>query len=347
VQAFLFISKPLDALIMKKLTLYIILYIAAKSLVSCTDSWDESYSSNSFVGIVNPTLSVDTDTLTFSDQESSQSLSVTSNSPWTAYANASWLTLSGNLWSGSASLAIAVKSNTNVSTRSESNSQDYRTATITLSNGVMSKDIIVKQANKIESLQASVATLSFSFSGGDKNVLIQSNVSWSVSSNASWLSVKKNSEGTAFSATASQNISTTARQAIITVKGVNSQSTITVNQSSVQVPSVSDLKVSNITKHEADCAFTASSADLEVSEYGIYYSNTATQPDNSNGQAIKETNGGKNVSHVFTLTGLSSKTTYYLRPYVVTSLGTQYGKVTQFTTLVSSPNEEDNGTPKD
>ena len=49
----------------------------------------------------------------------------------------------------------------------------------------------------------------------------------------------------------------------------------------------------------------------------------------------------------FALTGLNSKTTYHLRAFITTALGTHYSEVVEFTTLASVPNEGDNGTPQE
>ena len=46
------------------------------------------------------------------------------------------------------------------------------------------------------------------------------------------------------------------------------------------------------------------------------------------------------------MTNLKQNTIYYVRPYVITSLGTTYGETESFTTLKSnSPDDDDNPTP--
>ncbi len=332
---------------MRKYPLHIFLALMALSATSCSDGWDDNVSDEGFVGVVAPTLSVGGESLDFTDAASTKELSISSNCPWTAKCDATWVTLSKPHGNGGGILSITVEANTHVAARATTRAGERRTATITISNGIKSISVDVTQAFMTEALQVSPSTLTYTFAGGDNTIDVQANVTWTVSSNASWLTVKKNTEETAFVATASPNISTTARQATITVKGINKQATIAVTQAAPQAPTIATLTVTDINKHEAKCTFKVTSPDLDVTEYGICYSPTVQQPDESNAQVVKADNGGKGTSRVFGLYNLKSKTTYYLRPYVVTSLGRQYGQVVTFTTLISAPNEGDNETPKD
>jgi hypothetical protein len=146
---------------------------------------------------------------------------------------------------------------------------------------------------------------------------------------------------------AQQNISTSSRQATITITGVTLNATLKVEQTGVKAPTVATLSVTGVTKHEAVCQVKASSADIDITQYGVCYSSTQSVPTKENGTVRSADGGGKSIDHAFTLTDLHSKTTYYVRPYVVTALGTQYGETVKFTTKVSTPNEGDNPTPED
>ena len=111
--------------------------------------------------------------------------------------------------------------------------------------------------------------------------------------------------------------------------------------------SVSAVSVADLTKHTAVLGFSFSSSDADITEYGICYSSSNTTPTINNATIMSEQGGGRGGNPSFSVSGLVSKTTYYVRAYVVSMMGTQYGETIQFTTPTSAPNEGDNGTPKD
>ncbi len=324
---------------MKKYFLYIFIYIAAGANLACSDSWNDKYLELAFEATSAATLSVNADVLEFPDHASSQQVEIRSNSRWTAVSSANWLTLSSNYGNRDANLTVSAEVNT--STTQE------RTGNITISNGVKSFTVSVKQLAKQESLEVSPLSLSYSFNGGQEAINVSANVSWTVISSASWLTVSKDAEGLSFSVTAAKNISTDSRQATITVKGISMNKSIEVMQTGVQAPSIDKLTILDITKHEATCRISANSHNIDITEYGICYSSMFQTPNQANADVLNQTGAWKNLSHDFRLTGLSSRTTYYVRPYIVTELGTLFGETVQFTTPASAPNEGDNGIPKD
>lgn len=325
---------------MKTNYLYIFIYIALSGIVSaCSSSWDDKYSGVGFEAVVSPTLAVDSEELTFPHGASSTTLMVLSNSRWTASSSAGWLTLDYTQGSGNAGITVIAEANNSTT--------QVRTAVITISNSIDTRRVTVTQAPLDEELRVASTALPYTFEGGIHTVGVSSNVAWSVSSNAAWLKVAKNGEESLFTATAEPNISSNSRQAVITVKGTLLSLTIDVSQTGVQAPKVHKLNVTNITKHEADCHFNAYSNDIDITEFGICYSSLAQTPSQANADVTKQEGGGRNVAHVFGLKGLKSKTTYYVRPYIVTALGTLYGDTSQFTTPASVPGEDDNETPND
>ena len=325
---------------MNKKYLHIFIFIAALgACTACSSSWEDQFDDTPFEATVDASLTVGTEKLEFTDEASTQNIDIAAKGYWTATTSANWLKLGMTHGKGNASLGVSVDANMSTT--------QSRTATISVSNGLVTHSVSVTQEHMTELLQTARNELSYGFQGGTDNVGVESNVAWTVSSSASWVTVNRNQEGTGFSVTAQQNISTNARQATITVKGVTLNRTITVSQGAVRVPNVAELVVNGVTKHTANCKMEASSSDLEIIEYGICYSNVASTPTVDNAVVLKQDGGGRNVLHVFNLTDLTSKTTYYVRPYVVTSLGRQYGEIVRFTTPVSAPNEGDNGTPQD
>ncbi|PJJ54403.1 beta strand repeat-containing protein, partial [Hymenobacter chitinivorans] len=71
-----------------------------------------------------------------------------------------------------------------------------------------------------------------------------------------------------------------------------------------------------------------------VTERGVVYSTTNQTPTTSD---TKNTNGSGTGSFSETITGLTSRTTYYVRAYAINSVGTSYGDVQSFTTPNSAP----------
>jgi len=326
---------------MKKNFLHIFIYIVATGIyTACSDSWDDKYTQEVFDMSVAPSLRVDQEKLEFPDTASKKTLEISANCRWTATSSASWLKLSSIRGKGKAILTVSVDAYNTI--------KQNRSAFITVSNGITTQKVSVTQMAMKESLRVSHNTMAYSFVGGSDNITVSTNVPWTVSSSsAAWLNVKKNDNGSSVKVTVQQNIATQQREAKITIKGVDQSKTITVTQSGVQSPKVT-VSVTSKDKHEATCKIYASSPDINIWECGICYSNDKNQrliKDNTNvscqGKGFKD----KEVTHTFELKYLKSNTTYYVCPYIVTAIGTQYGNPIQFTTLPSVPNEDDNGVP--
>ena len=117
---------------------------------------------------------------------------------------------------------------------------------------------------------------------------------------------------------------------------------ITVSQGAPKEPTVGSLTVSDITKTTATCKFTFNSSDLSVIRCGVLYGLT----ENSLTNKIVASKSSYSGTGSFSLSGLTHNTTYYVRPYVETSVGITYGSTVQFTTAkIISPDEGDNPTP--
>ena len=186
--------------------------------------------------------------------------------------------------------------------------------------------------------QASSQSFSFSVAGY-----------WTASTSASWLSLSAtqgNGNGTIV-VEAEANSNTQQRTAVITMSNGIESRQVSVTQQGASLPEVSGVSVTDITKHSAQCSFSFSSALLDVTEYGICYNSSGQTPDTRNSTVQRQQGGGKSGNPTFSLNDLKSKTTYQVRAYVVTSMGTLYSETTQFATLVSAPNQGDNQTPQD
>lgn len=196
------------------------------------------------------------------------------------------------------------------------------------------------------SLSAGTAELSYESQGGANEVPVAANVPWTVSSGAAWLTVNRNDAGTSFSVICQPNMSLNERQATLTVSGVGLSHAIAVSQRGVTAPIVGTPSVGAVEKHSANCQFSFTSADLDATACGVCYSPTASEPTTDNA-TLRQDNSGRSGQVAFALTGLDSKTTYHLRAFITTALGTHYSEPVEFTTLASVPNEGDNGTPQE
>ena len=324
---------------MKKTILYLLYIIVISGVISCSSSWEEQYNETPFEVMPSVPLNVSSEVLEFPETSSSQQLAVSTSNYWTAKCSASWLQLSSAMGKGDAVLTVSAEANPSTT--------QQRTATITISVGFESRTVHVTQATMAEILQVSTDQLSYSFWGNAYEVTVSSNVNWTVTSNAGWLTVSKHGDGKAFTVNAAQNLSTQQRQATVTVRGIGLSHAIPVIQGAVSAPTLTAPNTTEVTKHTAVCRFSFTSADLDVTEYGLCYSSTTNSPDKANAQVLGLPGGGRGGDPSITISGLTSKTTYYVRAYILTGLGIQYSETVQFTTPVSVPNEDDNQTPQD
>lgn len=127
-------------------------------------------------------LNVNPTTISVGSPAGTTSFDINSNVDWTIMVSETWLSLSQS--SGSNSETIAVDYELNSSTSS-------RMATITIkgSSGVADQVIVVTQAGAAPILQVSPVTINVSADAGTTAFNITSNVSWTVTENATWLSV--------------------------------------------------------------------------------------------------------------------------------------------------------------
>ena len=200
------------------------------------------------------------------------------------------------------------------------------------------------------SINLSKTVLEFSEKASGQQITISTSTYWTAQTSAGWLHISSTmGKGDAtLSITVDSNIgSTQSRSAVITIKNGVESHNVNVNQNGVAQPSISAVQVADITKHSATLSFSYSSTNVAISEYGICYSSTAKSPSIDNATTIRRQEGGMEGNPSFDVSGLASKTTYYVRAYIVSSLGTQYSETIEFTTQISTPNEGDNGTPQD
>ena len=172
----------------------------------------------------NPEFSMDTNNLEFTSVSGSKSFTITSNISWTVSSSQAWCSVSPS--SGSSSGSVTVKVDENTSTAE-------RTAMITLKSEVGDFTVKVIQGGAAAVLSLNTNSLEFASDSGSKSFNINSNISWTVSSDQVWCSISPASGNNDGSVTVKvdKNASTAVRTATVTVKSDAGNKVISVTQS--------------------------------------------------------------------------------------------------------------------
>jgi hypothetical protein len=162
-----------------------------------------------------PSLSVTPNALEFAAVGETRAVAITSNVSWTVSksANAEWLTLHSTAGMNDESLSFTASANPTAIERSAD-------ITVSGAGGSINRIVTLRQLASPE-LSVVPEVLEFESVGSTKNVIVTSNVSWSVSksSDAEWLTLQS-SEGVSngyFPVTAEANTTGSPRAATITV----------------------------------------------------------------------------------------------------------------------------------
>jgi len=316
---------------MKKSILICIAICLTVLVTSCGDKLNDEYD---YLAI-KPELSVSESSLSARGDKQSLSIQINCNSFWTAATNSNWIHLNSNGGKGRGTLYLKVDANPSATSE--------RLDFVNVSDGINSIRITVTQAPVPVTITVSKSDLDFTYIGGSSSISVESNVDWTASSDANWCTLSKTSSG--ITATVPANNSYSPRTAKIAIKYSSVSTIVNVSQSAPKEPTVDALTVSGITKTTANCQFSYNSSDLKVQKRGVCYSSTNSLPTTSD-KSYETSVSTYSGTASFNLSGLTLNTTYYVRPYVETSVGITYGNVVQFTTLsIISPNESDNPTP--
>lgn len=187
-------------------------------------------------------LSVSETSLTFAAAGENKSVNIASNILWNASDDADWITLSAASGTNNGQLTITAEANSSLSSR---------TGTITISGDDVSNRIItITQDGTGTTLSVSESSLSFSASGESKQVDITSNASWTISTDADWvtLSVVSGSNNGLFTITTAANTSQSERTGTISIgaTGVGIR-TVAITQAANIPNGIEDLNITEIT----------------------------------------------------------------------------------------------------
>ena len=183
------------------------------------------------------TLSISLTSLNFAASGEQNTFNITSNTNWAVSSNASWLMVAPTSGNNNGTVTATVTANTTTT---------QRTATITVNGtGVTAQTISVTQeaTAPTPTLSVSPASLSFAASGEQQTFSITSNTDWTVSGNASWLTISPDSgsNNNMITVTAAANSDTIRRTATVTISGTGvTAQTISITQDATPIiPSLS------------------------------------------------------------------------------------------------------------
>lgn len=182
-----------------------------------------------------PVLSLSNNTITIGAlQGSSKTLDINSNMNWAAVSSQSWLNVSKSSGYGNTKLTLTANSNPTISSR---------TSTVTISvTGLNPVVITVTQEAGAASLTVSSNNITIAApANSTQTFVIYSNISWTVSSDQSWLTVNttSGSNSTTILLTAQASQTTVTRSATVTVSGANVASQIIIVTQDPGVPALS------------------------------------------------------------------------------------------------------------
>ena len=281
------------------------------------------------------TLSVSPQKVDFGNKAEEITVAITSNSSWTVSSDQSWCTVNKSSGNGNDNITVKVTQN---------NSAENRTTNVKITAGTLSQTVTVTQ-NGV-SLSVSPQKVDFDYKAEEKTVAITSNSSWTVSSDQSWCTINKSSGNGNDNITVkvTQNNSADKRTANVKILCGNKTETLVVTQNGGPLPVVSKLSYSGVTFSEASCTFEVSSEEA-ITECGICYSTTNKNP-TINDSKVASSSPANQATKSVKLTGLSKKTTYYIRAYATSVIGTSYTSEMRTFTTNNIPGEDDNGKPK-
>ena len=286
------------------------------------------------------TLELSTLSISFTNAASSQDVTVTSNTHWTITGMASWLTLSKTSGDDNGVVKITVDENTEEAERSA-------VLTFTGASGAV-KQIAIIQSGRSSNFNVSPTSISADALASQVTFTIVGEARWTTKSNQSWavLSDVSGQGQKEVKVSLSDNISESARTAEITVNSATKSEKVVITQAGASKPVLTEIKQSDITHVTQNAATIAIgySSQYPVTEYGICYSSSNSNPTVSDSH-LSEAGSLLQGTKTFSLTSLSAGTTYYVRAYATSAVGTQYSNAISFTTISDVPGGGDNVTP--
>ncbi len=232
-------------------------------------------------GTASQQLTLSATSLSFDANSGTKSISVSSNTSWSLAESLSWLSVSPVSGSNNGTVNISCTANTSTSSR---------TGTITVSgSGVADQTIIVTQTAGSTSLTVSQNSYTFNADGGSQSFSIRSNLSWTVSEFADWLSVNltSGSNDGQVSISCIPNTQTTPRTGTVFVSGGSITLAISVTQMGVApVLNVSPTSLTYTAANESKSFSITSNTTWTITESISWLSTSATSGSNNGSIAV-------------------------------------------------------------
>lgn len=286
-------------------------------------------------------LELSINSMNFTNSVGSQEVSVTSNTHWTVSGVASWMSLNKSEGDNDGVVRITVEAN---KTESE------RVAVLVFKGaGGAEQKLTVTQAGLSGNFTVSPTNITAEATANSVNFIISGETKWTAQSSSSWATlsdVAGEGNKTIF-VTLADNMTESSRTAEVTVSSASKTEKVIIVQSAGSKPVITDLKASDITdvdQNKATLTFSYSSM-FTVTECGLCYSPTNENPLIGNSTHIPQSAASTQHKASIEITGLSAGTTYYVRAYANSAVGTQYSNVITFTTVNDWPGGGDNVTP--
>lgn len=246
-------------------------------------------------------FSVDSKSLRFGPEASSQNLHIETDSDWSLTTNNNWIKTSSSKGTGDRTVSVSVTENPSTSDRTGKLTLNCLDSTIEIT--------IVQESAYINTPSTAI---SISSNGGYASISLSSNVSWTASSSSSWLSVSPSSGNgkTTLQLYAPANSSSDSRSAVVTIKSQLSDIKINVTQkapslslstSSLTFESSGGTSSSIIVDADGDFSITPSVSWLTVNKSSNSFKVTASENKSSSRQgkitvSLNNTSISKTVS---------------------------------------------------
>lgn len=272
--------------------------------------------------------------------KSQGAIHVEANCPWTAFTEASWLSLEQGNGTGTTEITITAKANPSATTTRNA------LVTIKTASGIV-RNLTVRQMQGAV-LKVSPATFSLPAIGAQYSVTVDYDAEWNITNNTDWLtgfSATNGTGGQAVTFTSQDNYKLEARTATFAVEteGGMQQVTVSVEQAAGELPLVGELRFIDCDGYQAQMVCESLSSMFPITEYGICYGEDPT-PSISDLKVICGTSLPQDGTFSEIIGGLTKGSTYYARAYATSAVGTAYGPEISFISL-PMPGNGDNPRP--
>lgn len=296
-------------------TIFCALIICSLIIVSCKEE-----ASNE--------LSVQPESLSFAADAKSTTIAVIADGAWTASSSETWCTVNPTSGKGNVNVTVSVPTY-NVATN--------RTAEITITNGAISKAVVVTQTGIVRSLTANPNAITLEATEVFKTVDITSNVTWTASSDKTWCKVSPaaGSGNGAITIVTDNNETSDVLTATVTFSYEGTSSTISVTKKgATKALSVSPTALTlNATERNKTAAITSNLAWTATSSAPGW---CTVSPASGNGNASLTITTEDNSSANATMATITITSELGTKTIAITKLGTEgYNLYTDSLALVA------------